>query len=62
MQELNEAAVKAIADAVGVKIPEEELAQLTIRLNGMIALLQPLEDLPLDDMELIPTLLTQGGG
>jgi hypothetical protein len=62
MYEINEAVVEAIASAVGVKIPEEELALLTIRLNGMIALLQPLEVLPLNDMELIPTLLTRGEG
>lgn len=62
MHDFNEAEVKAMADAVGVKVSEADLPLLTIRLNGMIAHLQPLEVLPLDDLEFIPSLLTQRGG
>lgn len=60
MRELNEAEVKALADASGIDVPEEDLSRLTIRFNGIMALLQPLEELPLKDIEPIPTLLTQG--
>jgi len=62
MRELDEAGVKALADAIGVKVPEVDLPLLVIRLNGMIGLLQPLEALPLNDVEPVPTLLTQRGG
>jgi len=62
MRELDEAEVKALADAINVKVPEVDLPLLVIRLNGMIGLLQPLEALPLNDVEPVPTLLTQRGG
>jgi len=62
MRELDEAEVKALADVINVKVPESDVPLLVIRLNGMIGLLQPLEALPLNDVETIPTLLTQRGG
>jgi Asp-tRNA(Asn)/Glu-tRNA(Gln) amidotransferase C subunit len=61
MHELNEAQVKALAEVSGISVPEEDLALLTIRLNGMLRLLEPLEALPLSEIEPIPTLLTQRG-
>jgi hypothetical protein len=62
MGDLDAAEVKALADAIGLNVPELELPLLVIRLNGMIRLLQPLEALPLDEVEPIPTLFTQWGG
>jgi Asp-tRNA(Asn)/Glu-tRNA(Gln) amidotransferase C subunit len=62
MRELNEPEVRALAEASGISVPEEDLSQLTIRLNGMLRLLQSLEALPLSDIEPIPTLLTQREG
>jgi Asp-tRNA(Asn)/Glu-tRNA(Gln) amidotransferase C subunit len=62
MQELTKAEVKALADASGLNIPEEDLPLLTIRLNGIMELLRSLEALPLDNIEPIPTLLTQREG
>jgi hypothetical protein len=61
MRELHEAEVIALADAIDLNVPELELPLLVTRLNGMIRLLQPLEALPLDDVEPIPTLLTRRG-
>jgi len=62
MRELDEAEVKALADTMNVEVPEVDLPLLVIRLNGMIGLLQPLEALPLNSVEPVPTLLTQRGG
>lgn len=59
MRELNQAQVRALADAADVKVPEGEVGLLTVRLNGMLELLHQLDSLPLDDAEIIPTLLTQ---
>ncbi len=59
MSELKDEEVKALADAAGVKIPDVELQRLTVRLNGLLGLLEPLKSLPLDDTEIIPTLPTQ---
>jgi hypothetical protein len=62
MDDLNEAEVKALAEDIGLNVSEPELSLLVIRLNGMMKLLQPLETLPLDQVEPIPTLFTQWGG
>jgi hypothetical protein len=62
MDDLNEAEVKALAEDIGLNVSEPELSLLVIRLNGMMKLLQPLEALPLDQVEPIPTLFTQWGG
>ena len=59
MRELNQEQVRALADAADLKVPEEEMGRLTVRLNGMFELLYKLDSLPLDDAEIIPTLLTQ---
>ncbi len=59
MEELRVQEVKGLAEAAGVKVPEIELQLLTVRLNGMLGLLEQLNSLPLDKIEIIPTLLTQ---
>lgn len=41
MRELDEAEVKALANAIDAKASELDLPLLVIRLNGMIGLLQP---------------------
>jgi hypothetical protein len=51
--------VKALLGAMGEKVNEAELSPLTVRLNGMLELLYQLESLPLNDTEIIPTLLMQ---
>jgi hypothetical protein len=62
MAELNELEIKALAEASGISVLEEDLPLLAIQLNGMLRLLKPLEALPLTEIESIPTLLTQRGG
>ena len=59
MRDLKVKEVKALAEAMGEKVTEAELSRLTVRLNGMLELLYQLESLPLDDAEMIPTLLMQ---
>jgi Asp-tRNA(Asn)/Glu-tRNA(Gln) amidotransferase C subunit len=62
MREFQESDVKALTVVAGVNVSEEDLPVLTIRLNGIIEMFQILESLPIDDMEPIPTLLTQKEG
>lgn len=59
MRELKVKEVKSLIEAMGEKVPEAELSLLTVRLNGMLELLYQLESLPLDDTEIILTLLMQ---
>jgi Asp-tRNA(Asn)/Glu-tRNA(Gln) amidotransferase C subunit len=54
--------VKVIAVMAGVKVTEEDLPVLTVRLNGIIEIFQKLESLPLPGIEPVPTLLTQRDG
>jgi Asp-tRNA(Asn)/Glu-tRNA(Gln) amidotransferase C subunit len=62
MRELGKEEIKALAEASGVKVPEEDLPTLTVRFNGMMELMVQLEALPLEGVEPIPTLLTQREG
>ena len=62
MRELQVSDVKALSDVAGMNVSEEDLPVLTIRLNGIIEMFQILKSLPLDDMEPIPTLLSQKEG
>ena len=59
MREFEMQEVKALLEAMGEKVNEAELSPLTVRLNGMLELLYQLESLPLNDTEIIPTLLMQ---
>jgi hypothetical protein len=59
MRELTPEEVKALAAAAGIQILKPELPLLTVRLNGMLLLIDPLSTLPLEDAEIVPTLLTQ---
>jgi hypothetical protein len=59
LRELKVKEVKALVEAVGEKVTEAELSPLTVRLNGMLELLYQLKSLPLDNAEIIPTLLMQ---
>ena len=59
MRELKAKEVKALIEVMGEKVSEAELSRLTVRLNGMLELLYQLKSLPLDDTEIIPTLLIQ---
>jgi hypothetical protein len=59
MRELNEMEVKVLADTVGVKVTEEDLPGLAVRLSGIIEIFHKPESLPLDGAEPVPTLLTQ---
>jgi Asp-tRNA(Asn)/Glu-tRNA(Gln) amidotransferase C subunit len=61
MRELNSQEVRALADASGLTVPEADLERLTIRLNGLLTLLEKLDTLPAEGAEIIPTLLDQGG-
>ena len=62
MGDLNADEVRSLAAACGLTVPDQELTILTTRLNGMMELLKPLDTLPLDNEEIIPTLLTQREG
>jgi hypothetical protein len=62
MRELQESDVKALSEAAGLKVPQEDLYVLTVRLNGMIEMSRILETLPLQDVEPLPILLMQKEG
>ena len=62
MGDLNADEVRSLAAACGLTVPDQELSILTTRFNGMMELLKPLNTLPLDNEEIIPTLLTQREG
>lgn len=59
MPELDDETVKLMAEAMGVNVIDAELPLLRVRLNGMIELVKSLRELPLDNIEIVPTLLTQ---
>jgi Asp-tRNA(Asn)/Glu-tRNA(Gln) amidotransferase C subunit len=59
MGDLNADEVRSLAAACGLTVPDQELPILTTRFNGMMDLLKPLDTLPLENEEIIPTLLTQ---
>ena len=62
MRELSEMEVKALADTIGIKVHPEDLFLLTIRLNGMIEHIRPLEALPLEEVETVLTTISRKGG
>jgi hypothetical protein len=47
--------VRALARALGLPMTAEDLAEVTHRLNGLLDALAPLEALPLDTVEPVPT-------
>ena len=59
MRELKKKEVKSLVEVMGEKVTDAELSRLTVRLNGMLELSYQLGSLPLDDAEMIPTLLIQ---
>jgi hypothetical protein len=46
--------VRGLARALGVALTEEDLAEVTHRLNGFLDALAPLAGLPLDRVEPVP--------
>lgn len=60
MRELSIGDIRILAEAAGVRVPEEDLAALAVRLNGNLELLPYLEAMPLADVEPVPNLLSQG--
>lgn len=62
MRELQESDVKALSEAAGLEVPQEDLSVLTVRLNGMIEMSRILETLPLQHVEPLPILLMQKEG
>lgn len=61
MRELSTGDIRILAEAAGVRVPEEDLAALAVRLNGNLELLPYLEVMPLAEVEPVPNLLSQGG-
>lgn len=51
--------VRALARALGLPMTTEDLAEVTHRLNGLLDALAPLQALPLDTVEPVPTDLSQ---
>ena len=49
-----------MATALGLSLAGEDLTEVTHRLNGLLQALQPLDDLPLDDVEPLPILPDDG--
>ena len=60
MSELTPEQVHAMATALGLALAGEDLTEVTHRLNGLLQALQPLDDLPLDDVEPLPILPDEG--
>ena len=56
MTEITTAQVLALAEALRLPIPAEDLAEVTHRLNAFLDALGPLGDLPLAAVEPVPIL------
>lgn len=46
--------VQGLAEALGLSLAAEDLAEVTHRLNGLLDALAPLQALPLDTVEPVP--------
>lgn len=51
MVELAPEQVAAMAAAAGLPLPEDDLTEVTHRLNALLEALEGLDDLPLDEVE-----------
>ncbi len=56
MLELTTDQVSAMAAALGLPVTEEDLVEVTHRLNALLEALAPLATLPLDTVEPVPVL------
>ena len=54
MPELSRDHVRQLAAALGVPVTDEDVAEVTHRLNGFLQALAPLAELPLDAEEPVP--------
>ena len=57
MSDLGLDQVRAMAEALALPMPDDDLAEVTHRLNAFLAALAPLAALPLDTVEPLPVLL-----
>jgi hypothetical protein len=48
--------VRGLAEALGLSLPAEDLAEVTHRLNGLLDALAPLQALPIDTVDPVPAL------
>lgn len=56
MRELSPAEVRTMAEAAGLPLSDDDLPEVTHRLNAFLEALAPLASLPLDRVEPWPTL------
>ena len=61
MEELSPAQVEAMAAALGLSMSPDDLAEVTHRLNALLEALEPLGELPLDEVEPVPIVPDDGG-
>jgi hypothetical protein len=54
MPELSPAEVRALADAAGLPVSDDDLAEVTHRVNAFVDALAPLAELALDAVEPLP--------
>jgi Asp-tRNA(Asn)/Glu-tRNA(Gln) amidotransferase C subunit len=54
MADLTESQVRALAQALGLPVTDEDAAEVTHRLNAFIEVLTPLADLDTDGVEATP--------
>jgi hypothetical protein len=54
MPELSPEQIRALADATGLALTEDDLAEVAHRVNAFVDALVPLQGLPLDTVEPLP--------
>ena len=57
MPDLGPADVRALAQAAGLRLTEDDLAEVTHRVNAFVEALAPLAALPLETVEPLPVAL-----
>jgi hypothetical protein len=56
MADLSPDQIRALAEAAGLALTDEDLAEVTHRVNAFVEALAPLGGLPLDSVEPLPVL------
>jgi hypothetical protein len=54
MRDLSPAEIRTLAEAAGVVLGDDDVAEVTHRVNAFVEALAPLQSLPLDSVEPLP--------